>query len=432
MDLTAGTKPIKRIRIGDKVATRDPATGKAEFKRVVSTKIRTAQTLLMLALADKATGKVIETITATPEHPFNVSGKGLTAAINLAVGNAIVTRAGPTLIVQSITPQVHPEGVPVYNFEVEDDHTYFVGTANGGTWVHNDCGLKPIGNGVWESPGGLRFGPMNQGHRLTHVMEHLQANLAKPVHSVFDVKSLISILDEGWANRGVGVLQSNGNRVFDVGMGRAIGTAGKIVFVSLLRMARAILSLPSLSTNNLCQNAVLVPSIRLRLQYQTFRVEDKVELSLIFEDNGIGHNDLILRFAGQLYACDTYYLALDLMLLPGRTDNDKIRMVLQKLLEQWLSAVENVPDGGKVYLPYDFSDQYTGWLCCFRSGDTATVCKGWAEVEGWSISPSAVGEFLTRLPGFRVEGPTVQVLINEFTEAVRKLVARGLYKISKP
>jgi hypothetical protein len=22
---------------------------------------------------------------------------------------------------------------------VEDDHTYFVGTANGGAWVHNDC-----------------------------------------------------------------------------------------------------------------------------------------------------------------------------------------------------------------------------------------------------------------------------------------------------
>jgi hypothetical protein len=41
--------------------------------------------------------------------------------------------------VQSITPQAHPEGVLVYNFEVEDDHTYFVGTANGGTWVHNTC-----------------------------------------------------------------------------------------------------------------------------------------------------------------------------------------------------------------------------------------------------------------------------------------------------
>jgi hypothetical protein len=101
--------------------------------------VRTTQTLLVLALADRATGKVVETITTTPEHPFHVVGKGFTAAINLALGNAIVTRAGPPLLVQSITPQAHPEGVLVYNFEVEDDHTYFVGTVNGGTWVHNDC-----------------------------------------------------------------------------------------------------------------------------------------------------------------------------------------------------------------------------------------------------------------------------------------------------
>jgi hypothetical protein len=59
--------------------------------------------------------------------------KGFTAAINLAIGSAIVTRAGLTLVVQAITPEAHPEGVAVYNFEVEDDHTYFVGTANGGT-----------------------------------------------------------------------------------------------------------------------------------------------------------------------------------------------------------------------------------------------------------------------------------------------------------
>ena len=33
---------------------------------------------------------------------------------------------------------------PVYNFAVEGDHTYFVGTANGGTWVHNRYGM--LGN----------------------------------------------------------------------------------------------------------------------------------------------------------------------------------------------------------------------------------------------------------------------------------------------
>ena len=30
-------------------------------------------------------------------------------------------------------------GSPVYNFEVEGDHSYFVGLTAGGAWVHNQC-----------------------------------------------------------------------------------------------------------------------------------------------------------------------------------------------------------------------------------------------------------------------------------------------------
>jgi len=75
----------------------------------------------------------------TSEHPFAVEGRGFVPAGQLAIGNAIVTRAGPALVVKSRKVQAHKEGVPVYNFAVDGDHTYFVGTANGGTWVHNAC-----------------------------------------------------------------------------------------------------------------------------------------------------------------------------------------------------------------------------------------------------------------------------------------------------
>jgi hypothetical protein len=88
--------------------------------------------------------------------------------------------------------------------------------------------LRPLGSGVWESFGGLRFGPGGkQGHYLAHVMEHLAPNLVKLKHSVFDVQGhLIRTLDEAWAARGAGVVQG-GYRVFDVNMGRVIGTAGE-------------------------------------------------------------------------------------------------------------------------------------------------------------------------------------------------------------
>ena len=48
-----------------------------------------------------------------------------------------MTRAGPALVVKSVTWNRRAEGYDVYNFVVEDDHTYFVGTAHGGAWVHN-------------------------------------------------------------------------------------------------------------------------------------------------------------------------------------------------------------------------------------------------------------------------------------------------------
>ena len=68
-------------------------------------------------------------------------GKGFVPAGGLAVGNAIVTRAGPALVVQAVKWNRRAEAYKVYNFVVEDDHSYFVGRSGGGAWVHNpgDC-----------------------------------------------------------------------------------------------------------------------------------------------------------------------------------------------------------------------------------------------------------------------------------------------------
>jgi hypothetical protein len=152
--------------------------------------------------------------------------------------------------------------------------------------------------------------------------------------------------------------------------------------------------------------------------------EDEVELSLRFENNKTAHDDLVLDFAGQSWVCDSYYLALDRGLLSEREDADKVRAVLRRLLDQWLRVLQSVPDGGIAYLPYDFSDQYTGWLRCQRSGGLADICRGWAPVEGWSFFPSAVGEYLAALPSFRPDGPTVRVPIEELVQAVQESVAK--------
>ena len=85
---------------------------------------------MSLSFADPKTGKIVETIVCSREHPFMVQGVGFVIAGRLALGNSIVTRAGPPVTLAKIEWQ---QGVrAVYNFSVEEDHTYFVGRACGG------------------------------------------------------------------------------------------------------------------------------------------------------------------------------------------------------------------------------------------------------------------------------------------------------------
>jgi hypothetical protein len=113
---------------------------------VLTTSARAEDVVLKLELADARTGNVVETIVTTRNHPLFVHGKGFVPAGQLAIGNAIATRAGPELIVKSIVRKSDKAGIAVYNFVVEDDHTYFVGRYSGGIWVHNpgNCGTNKV------------------------------------------------------------------------------------------------------------------------------------------------------------------------------------------------------------------------------------------------------------------------------------------------
>jgi hypothetical protein len=149
-----------------------------------------------------------------------------------------------------------------------------------------------------------------------------------------------------------------------------------------------------------------------------------LDLSLRYEHNGTAHDDLFLHFEGQSWVCDSYYFAIDWNFLPGDESTEKVRAVLRKLLEQWLSTVMNLSDGGTAFLPYDFSDEYTGWLCCQRNGDEMTVLRGWALVQGHGIFPSAIGKYLTHLPEFKADGPTAKSSKEVLLQAIRDSLAQ--------
>jgi hypothetical protein len=103
---------------------------------------------------------------ATGEHPFWVANKGWTLAKELTAGDVMFVLSGdPTTIDYVLTPEQFAKrrdpsfaasAAPVYNLEVEDFNTYFVGA--GRIWVHNCNKTKP--NVPLFSPG-----PPNQKSR---------------------------------------------------------------------------------------------------------------------------------------------------------------------------------------------------------------------------------------------------------------------------
>ena len=81
-----------------------------------------------------------EEIVCTNEHPFYVPVKGWTAACQLRAGDRLQLVNGEYVIVEQIQHEILESPVKVYNFEVEDFHTYYVGEES--VLVHNSCAHK--------------------------------------------------------------------------------------------------------------------------------------------------------------------------------------------------------------------------------------------------------------------------------------------------
>ena len=128
---TLGKKAIETIQVGDTIPCVDHITGEASEKKVISTTVNKVNRLIELDIDG-------ETIQCTETHPFQVKGKGWVDACNLNPGDAVYTKDWNTATVNSVCLLELDEPVEVFNFEVEDFHTYFVGVCC--VLVHNGCG----------------------------------------------------------------------------------------------------------------------------------------------------------------------------------------------------------------------------------------------------------------------------------------------------
>lgn len=127
---STGLVAIENISSGDWVWAENPDTCEKQLKQVVQTFVNETTELVHVYVND-------EVIITTPEHPFYVHQKGWTGAIELRAGDILVLQNGKYVIVEKIQHEILEVPVTVYNFEVEDFHTYYVGDSS--ILVHNVC-----------------------------------------------------------------------------------------------------------------------------------------------------------------------------------------------------------------------------------------------------------------------------------------------------
>ena len=134
--LTAtGLVAIEELAAGDKVISTNPDTLETAEKTVLETYVRQVDKLVHITING-------EEIVTTDNHPFYVQGRGFIEAGHLLVGDKLVSVNGEDLIIEDYYLELTEEPVSVYNFQVEDFHTYFVGDC--AVWVHNaECKVSP-------------------------------------------------------------------------------------------------------------------------------------------------------------------------------------------------------------------------------------------------------------------------------------------------
>jgi hypothetical protein len=126
--MAEGQKPIEEVQAGDLVWAQNDRTGERSLKRVKQLFVNVAADLMVLQCGTN-------TVEVTPGHPLWVADQGWKAAGQIQVGDELRTRNGERV---AVTASAHKQGhFTVYNFEVEDFRSYFVGRTE--VLAHNTC-----------------------------------------------------------------------------------------------------------------------------------------------------------------------------------------------------------------------------------------------------------------------------------------------------
>ncbi|HEZ4567208.1 TPA: HINT domain-containing protein [Neisseria meningitidis] len=146
-----GYKAIAHIQAGDRVLSKDEASGKMGYKPVTARYGNPYEETVYIKVSDGIGNS--QTLISNRIHSFYSGGKWIKTE-DLKAGIRLLSESGKTQTVRNIV--VKPKPLKAYNLTVADWHTYFVKGSQAeteGVWVHNACPPKRTGSSKNEKHG---------------------------------------------------------------------------------------------------------------------------------------------------------------------------------------------------------------------------------------------------------------------------------------
>ena len=147
-----------------------------------------------------------------------------------------------------------------------------------------------------------------------------------------------------------------------------------------------------------------------------------LKIEIIENDKG-GHEDLIFEIPNLIsqQKFDSYYFALA---IEPKNGIKEIKNAVAELIASWNKKQAEMENGQVIYLPIDFSDQYTGCLRVEKKNDL-NLKYGFSRREGWTVDPINPTEYYESISDFDTENDkSLTVNQSEFEKCLTKLTEK--------
>jgi len=147
-----------------------------------------------------------------------------------------------------------------------------------------------------------------------------------------------------------------------------------------------------------------------------------IHIEVIENEKG-GHEDLVFEIPELIsrQKFDTYYFAIA---IEPKNGIEEIKNAVAKLITSWKKKQAELNNGQVIYLPIDFSDQYTGCLKVEKNNDLK-LTYGYSRREGWSIDPINPTEYYESISDFDTDNKkSLTVKQTEFEKCLTEMIGK--------